>query len=155
MGLTLIMGIGMRKRFGSKIVLLGLLLFWALNSSAGETKARLYDRIGGYDAISHFSNGLIDGFYSDSRLSRFTEGVTPPIEVVERDKQLTTEYLCKIAGGPCFYIGKDMHTTHKDMKITKEEWAALMDHAIRLASVWNIEPADKEEFLKLFDNIKY
>lgn len=123
-------------------------------AKAGANNTLLYDRIGGYDMISDFSEGLIDGFYSDPRFNRFTEGVTPSISVVERDKQLTTEYLCKITGGPCYYIGKDMLTIHKDLEITQGEWNALLEHAAKLVdNLGDIKTADKKEFLQLFDRI--
>jgi len=138
---------------------IGLYLFilfsvFQFGAKADATSTLLYDRIGGYDAISNFSGGLIDGFYSDPIFNRFTEGAIPPASVIERDKQLTTEYLCNITGGPCYYIGKDMLTTHKDLAITQGEWSALLQHATRLADhLDGVKDADKKEFLKLFDNI--
>lgn len=116
-------------------------------------KDSLYNRMGGYDVIAKFSAGLIDGFYAHPKFKRFTEGGAP-VEVVERDKQLTAEYMCKITGGPCFYIGKDMLSVHKDLKITNEEWAALMDIAVNVTADLQLNPDDKKEFLILFDNIK-
>ncbi len=130
------------------------ILFSLVHLCAKAETTSLYARIGGYDAISTFSGGLIDGFYSDPRFNRFTQGAIPAVSVIERDKQLTTEYLCKITGGPCYYIGKIMLAVHKDLKITQDEWNALIDHATRLANdLDGIKDGDKKEFLKLFDRI--
>jgi hemoglobin len=62
--------------------------------------------------------------------------------------------MCQITGGPCFYIGKDMLSVHKDLNITRDEWAALMEIAASQTTDWKIKSSDKKEFLTLFDNIK-
>lgn len=144
------MNIMSRKKFNIYI----FILFSLVQTCAKAETSTLYERIGGYDVLSTFSGGLIDGFYSDPRFNRFTQGEVPPTNVIERDKQLTTEYLCKITEGPCYYIGKDMLLMHKDLKITQDEWNALIDHATRLANeIGSIKASDKKEFLKLFQRI--
>lgn len=137
-------------RVNFSILIVSLLLGSGGTAIAGDS---LYDRIGGYNVIAKFSIGLIDGFYADPRLVRFNEGGAP-VAVVERDKQLTAEYMCKITGGPCFYIGKDMLETHKDLKITQAEWDALLDIARDVTAGLKLTPNDKQEFLTLFDDME-
>ena len=132
------------------LLTVSLISFSAVPAVANDT---LYTRIGGYDVIAKFSAGLIDGFYADPAFTRFTEGGAPA-EVVARDKQLTAEYMCKITGGPCFYIGKDMLSVHKDLAITGDEWSALMAIAISVTADLDMKPGDEKEFLRLVDNIK-
>lgn len=125
----------------------------SFSAASAAANGNLYNRIGGYDVIAKFSVGLIDGFYADPAFIRFTEGGAPA-DVVARDKQLTAEYMCKITGGPCFYIGKDMLSVHKDLSITNDEWAALMAIAITVTADLNLNPSDEKEFLSLIENIK-
>ena len=132
------------------LLTVSLISFSALPAVANES---LYNRMGGYDVIAKFSVGLIDGFYADPAFIRFTEGGAPA-DVVERDKQLTAEYMCKITGGPCFYIGKDMLSVHKGLSITVKEWAALKAIAISVTADLNLEAGEEKEFLSLFEDIK-
>jgi hypothetical protein len=47
-----------------------------------------------------------------------------------------------------------MLSVHKDLNITRDEWAALMEIAASQTTDWKIKSSDKNEFLTLFDNIK-
>jgi hemoglobin len=38
------------------------------------------------------------------------------------------DLFCQLAGGPCFYIGRDLKTAHEGLGITKAEW----DDALKL-----------------------
>jgi truncated hemoglobin YjbI len=58
----------------------------------------LYERLGGYDAIGATSEDLSGRLMSDSRLRRFWDN--RGVDDIKREKQLVTDFLCAIAGGP-------------------------------------------------------
>lgn len=87
----------------------------------------LYDRLGGYDGITAFTNNLLPRLQSDSQLGRFWENRGD--DGIEREKQLLIDYLCSNAGGPVFYTGRDMKISHKGMKISEEDWSIFLQHA--------------------------
>lgn len=43
-------------------------------------------------------------------------------------RQLLVDLVCKSAGGPCFYTGRDMKTAHAGSGITKADW----DHSLAI-----------------------
>lgn len=91
------------------------------------TPKNLYERLGGYDGITAFTNDLLPRLQRDSQLGRFwqhrgTDGIA-------REKQLLIDYLCSCAGGPMYYTGRDMKTSHKGMKISEGDWSLLLEHA--------------------------
>ena len=135
------------------LLIIGLCGFTAFVVAANDQEDSLYSRVGGYDVIAKFSVELIDRFNQEPSFKRFTEG-GGSVEQDRRDKQLTTEYLCKITGGPCFYIGKDMRSSHQHWKITPSEWTVFMEDVAELVDDWKIKSADKKEFLNVVDNIK-
>jgi len=48
---------------------------------------------------------------------------------IERETQLLIDYLCSSAGGPMYYTGRDMETTHNGMQISEEDWSIFLKHA--------------------------
>ncbi len=37
--------------------------------------------------------------------------------------------MCASAGGPVYYMGRDMKLSHKDMKISGSDWSIFLQHA--------------------------
>ncbi|MGI9301570.1 MAG: group I truncated hemoglobin, partial [Gammaproteobacteria bacterium] len=62
------------------------------------SKASLYERLGGYDAISAVANDLLPRLQADSQLGRFWQHRGD--DGIEREKQLLIDFLCASAGGP-------------------------------------------------------
>jgi hemoglobin len=85
----------------------------------------LYTRLGGYDAIAAVVDDLLARLRSDALLSRFW---TSPrsLDTHNRERQLAVDFIVSAAGGPAFYLGRDMRMSHKGMGITKADYAAFM-----------------------------
>src|SRR5260370_41264752 len=88
------------------------------------SKDSLYSRLGGYDAIAAVADDLLPRLRSDPRLQRFW---TSPrsIDTNNRERQLLVDCISASAGGPTFYLGRDMKTSHKGMEIDQEDYTAL------------------------------
>jgi hemoglobin len=85
----------------------------------------LYARLGGYDAIAAVIDDLLPRLRSDELLSRFW--VSPrSVDTHNRERQLAIDFIASAAGGPTFYLGRDMKASHKGMGITKADYAAFM-----------------------------
>ena len=87
----------------------------------------LYERLSGYDGISIFVDELLPRLAEDSQLGRFWQNRGD--DGIAREKQLLIDFLCSSAGGPMYYTGRDMKTTHKGMKISESDWSIFMNHA--------------------------
>ena len=87
----------------------------------------LYERLGGYDGITAFANELLPRLQADSQLGRFWQNRGD--DGIAREKQLLIDYLCASAGGPMYYTGRDMKTSHKGMKISERDWSIFLQHA--------------------------
>src|ERR1700751_326197 len=87
--------------------------------------ASLYARLGGDDAIAGVVGELLQRLRSDALLSRFW---TSPrsVDTHNRERQLAVDFIAAAAGGPTFYLGRDMKMSHKGMGITKADYAAFM-----------------------------
>lgn len=87
----------------------------------------LYERLGGYDGITVFANELLPRLQADQQLGRFWQN--RGTDGVEREKQLLIDFLCANAGGPLFYTGRNMLTTHAGMNISESDWSIFLGHA--------------------------
>ena len=87
----------------------------------------LYERLGGYDGITGFANDLLPRLQADSQLGRFWRHRGD--DGLAREKQLLIDYLCSVTGGPVYYTGRDMKTSHKGMKISESDWSIFLRHA--------------------------
>ena len=87
----------------------------------------LYERLGGYDGITAFANDLLPRLQADSQLGRFWQNRGD--DGIVREKQLLIDYLSANSGGPLYYTGRDMLTTHKGMKISESDWSVFLGHA--------------------------
>src|SRR5256885_16899012 len=72
-----------------------------------DKPASLYTRLGGYDAIAAVVDDLLPRLRSDELLSRFW--VSPrSVDTHNRERQLAVDFIAAAAGGPTFYLGRDM-----------------------------------------------
>ena len=63
------------------------------------SKKTLYERLGGYDAISAVANDLLPRLRADSRLARFWQHRGE--DGVKREKQLLIDFRVRVQAVPC------------------------------------------------------
>ena len=87
----------------------------------------LYQRLGKYDGITAFVDDLLPRLQGDSQLGRFWQNRGD--DGLARERQLLIDFLCSGAGGPMYYTGRDMKTSHTGMKISTSDWSIFLEHA--------------------------
>ncbi len=112
----------------------------------------LYERLGGYDAISAVANNLLPRLMSDEKLARFWQN--RGTDGLEREKQLLIDFLCSSAGGPLYYTGRDMVTSHKGMGITEEDWSAFMGHLRATLDEFSLPETERGEVIAFIESTK-
>lgn len=116
------------------------------------SKPTLYERLGGYDAISAVANNLLPRLQADSQLARFWQNRGE--DGVRREKQLLIDFLCSSAGGPLYYTGRDMKSSHKGMKIGERDWSAFMEHVNATLDAFNVPQAERDEVVAFVQSTK-
>ena len=138
---------------GMLVVMLAVTLGACATMSQPEpTTPTLYKRLGGREGI----RGVVDDFVvflvADPRVKdRFTK-LTPP--QVEKLKTNASDQLCEATGGPCSYLGKDMKTAHKDMKITDAEWDATVEDLVKALDKNKVTKSDQEAIFQILGPMK-
>jgi hemoglobin len=62
--------------------------------------------------------------------------------------------VCEATGGPCFYTGRDMKTTHKGLGINGEEWQVMISHILNVLDTFKVPEAEQKEVMAIISNLK-
>jgi len=117
----------------------------------GDTRT-LYDRLGGYDAVSAVVNNLLPRLMADPLLGRFWQNRGD--DGIAREKQLLVDFLCASAGGPIYYTGRDMKLSHKGMRISDADWQAFLGHLNATLDAFPVPAQERAEVLAFIDSTK-
>ncbi len=112
----------------------------------------LYERLGGYDAVSAVVNDLLPRLRGDPQLARFWQYRGE--DSLKRSKQLLIDFLCSGTGGPLYYTGRDMKTTHKGMGISESDWSAFLGHLDATLEAFLVPQAEHDELVALVQGTK-
>jgi len=112
----------------------------------------LYERLGGYEGIINFVEDLLHRLEADAQLGRFWQNRGD--DGIAREKQLLIDYLCASAGGPMYYTGRDMKTSHIGMGIRESDWSIFMSHAGDTMQALNVPNQECDEIAEFVSSLK-
>jgi hemoglobin len=110
------------------------------SASAQLGKRSLYDRLGGYNAISAVVDDFVANVAADKRINKFFAKANVP-----RLKARLTDQLCQASGGPCVYTGADMKTAHAGMGIRNKDFDALVQDLVKSLNKFKVPAAEQKE----------
>jgi hemoglobin len=130
--------------------LLSLFVAMTLGACASAERApspgpSLYKRLGGREGIAIVVDDFTANMAGDPRVNARFKDTKP--EQLLKFKSNVADQICEATGGPCSYVGKDMKTAHKDMRITEEEWNATVENLVKALDKNNIPAQSKQELL--------
>ncbi len=117
-----------------------------------DGKKTLFERLGGYDAISAVANDLLPRLRADAQLGRFWAHRGE--DGVMREKQLLIDFLCVSAGGPMYYRGRDMVLTHRGMRISESDWNVFLGHAGATLAKFEVPAAEQRDVVAFVQSLK-
>jgi hemoglobin len=112
----------------------------------------LYERLGGYDAISELTEALMVRIKDDDKLRRFY--VHRGKDDIAREQQLLVDVVCASSGGPMVYTGRDMKTAHIGMRLDEEDWKRSMTHLTATLEAFKVPEQEKGEMLGFSESLK-
>lgn len=120
-----------------------------MSTASSET---LYSRLGGYDAIAAVADDLVQRLMADSQLGRFWQHRGE--DGIKRELQLLIDFLCEAAGGPMYYTGRDMRTSHKGMNISEGDWSVFTQHLVATLDKFGVPDAERQDVLGFVESTK-
>jgi hemoglobin len=137
-----------------KALISGLLLAGMLSAPvyAQSMEKSLYERLGGYDAISAVVNELAVRLVTDRKLGVYFKGLSND----SKRKLIAhlTDFVCSATGGPCIYTGRDMKTSHEGLGITEEEWDRFVRITKEVLDKFKVPAREQQEFLQAVAPLK-
>lgn len=146
-----------------KLLLVTLLAFSTAHIATADDKAKmaekkapdapatksLYDRLGGKAAITKVVEDFLGNVGLDKAINkRFAK------TDLKKLKNSLVDQVCQATGGPCKYAGKDMATAHKGMKITEEEFNALVGDLKKSLDKFKVGDTEQKELLGALGGMK-
>jgi hemoglobin len=117
------------------------------------TEQSLYTRLGGYDAIAAVVDSLLDRMHGDPQLGRFWASPRS-VDTNRRERQLAVDFIAAAAGGPTFYLGRDMKTSHAGMGITNSDYQAFVRHTVASLDGFKVPEREKAEVLAFLSTLE-
>ena len=112
----------------------------------------LYERLGGYDAISAVVDNLLPRLQNDEILGRFWQNRGD--DGIAREKQLLIDFLANASGGPIYYAGRDMVLSHTGMGISGADWSAFLGHLRATLQSFNLPETEFNDVVGFIESLK-
>ena len=116
----------------------------AAATSGAAATASLYTRLGGAPAIQAVIDDFLNNVGADTKINHFFAGVD-----LNRLDMLLVQFVEHATGGPEAYTGRDMKTTHAGLKITMDDFNALVADLVTSLDKFKVPAAEKNELLGL------
>jgi hemoglobin len=119
-------------------------------SNAAEPS--LYQRLGGYDAIAAATDELLARLQGDPQLRDYWKGASSDNR--RKARQLIVDFMVEAAGGPAYYVGRDMRTSHAGMRISEGDWQVFMRHSRATLEHFGVPERETGEVLAFFASLR-
>ncbi len=117
-----------------------------------SSEQSLYQRLGGYDGVAAITDDFLRRVMADEKIGYYWAGDS--LDTKRRDRQLIVDFLSEASGGPTFYTGRDMKTTHHGLGITTEEYDVLMVHCVARLEACGISDAEKTDVCGFMNSLR-
>ncbi len=114
--------------------------------------APLYERLGGYDAIAAVTDEFLGRLQVDPLLSSYWAGHSD--DTMRKERQLIVDFFVEATGGPVFYTGRDMITSHTGLGISETEYDQMMVHCVATLDSFNVAEREKNEVCAFLDGLR-
>jgi hemoglobin len=112
----------------------------------------LYERVGGYNSIAAVVDDFLGRQFADKQVGRFYVGHSTNSK--KRLRQLITEMICEVTGGPAKYIGRDMRTSHAGLGITGSDWQVTVKNLTAVLDKFTVPQKEKDELLTIVAGLR-
>lgn len=123
-------------------------------ASAAAPKKKLYDRLGGKQAIKAVVDEFVANCGADKRINSFFGGLAKDPAKMTAFKKKLVDQVCQATGGPCKYTGKTMKETHKGMGVTTAHFNAVVEDLTKALDKLKVPAPEKKELLAALGPMK-
>ena len=140
------------RRHNVAAALLIMLAAAAFTFAQQDKPKSLYDRLGGYNAISAVVEDFAPKLFNDPKVSRFFVGMST--DTKEQFKQKNKNLICFVTGGPCKVISRPAKTAHAGLGITEDDFNVVVQHLVDTLNKFKVPDAEQKELLDIIGSLK-
>ncbi len=133
------------------IAMLGVLLTGPALGQA-QSKKSLYQRLGGYEAISAVVNDFAGKLFIDRQVGAFFKGMGTDTKRSFIQKNINL--VCNVTGGPCKVISRKPRTVHRGLGITESDFNVVANHLVDTLDKFKVPAKEKGELLAIIGSLK-
>jgi hemoglobin len=112
----------------------------------------LYQRLGGYDAVAAATDDVLRRLLEEPLLKAYFNRLSQ--DSFRKLRQHFVDFLVSAAGGPAYYTGRDMQTTHAGLGINESEWQAFIKHVRGTLEDPRVPERESTEFVAFLETTK-
>lgn len=112
----------------------------------------LYERLGGYDAISAVVESFADKLFNDPVIGKFFVGMSADSR--KGFKQKNKNLVCNVTGGKCDIISRPAKVAHGGLGIGEKEFGIVVQHLIDTLNEFKVPKAEQDELLAIIGTLK-
>ncbi|GJL63338.1 MAG: hypothetical protein NPIRA04_19920 [Nitrospirales bacterium] len=113
--------------------------------SFADQEKSLYDRLGGYDAISAVVDEFLERIWDDPVVGRYFIGMGT--DTRNQLRQKNKNLLCFNTGGPCKKINRPLELTHEGLGITDKEFDIVANHIAATLKEFKVPQKEFDEVM--------
>lgn len=125
---------------------------YALETAPSAEGKSLYERLGGYAAISAVVDDFAPKLFNDPEIGHFFRGMGT--DTRESFMQKNKNLVCNVTGGPCKVISRPAKTVHGGLGITEKEFNIVVNHLVDTLDKFKVPAAEKAELLEIIGTLK-
>ncbi len=139
-----------RSALFSSIALFMLVL--ALPRTAVAQERSLYERLGGYDAISAVVDDFAAKLFTDPIVGARFFGMSDDSR--EGFRQKNKNLVCRVTGGPCKVISRSAAVTHGGLGIKASEFDIVVQHLVDTLNKFEVPEKEQQELLAIIGTLR-
>ena len=140
----------------SPLALLASITLFAFSLTLPQTALAagksLYQRLGGYDAISAVVDDFAAKLFVDPVVGKRFFGMSDDSR--EGFRQKNKNLVCKVTGGPCKVISRSAKVTHGGLGIKASEFNIVAQHLVDTLNKFNVPEKEHKELLAIIGSLR-
>ena len=112
----------------------------------------LYERLGGYDAVSAVVDDFAGKLFVDPVVGARFFGMSDDSR--EGFRQKNKNLVCNVTGGPCKVISRSAAKTHGGLGIKASEFDIVVQHLVDTLNKFNVPEKEHEELLVIIGTLR-
>lgn len=129
-----------------------LVLILAMPRTALAQEKSLYERLGGYDAVSAVVDDFAAKLFVDPVVGKRFFGMSDDSRQGFRQKN--KNLVCKVTGGPCKIISRPAKVTHGGLGIKASEFNIVVGHLVDTLNKFNVPEKEHKELLAIIGTLR-